>query len=201
MRLDFYGNSVVMYTLEDGVITTKMIDARELTLALLREVPLTSGILPENTLWWQQGKEGPEVAIWQSPKLWRVAIETKAFQPPERLKIPMPGLIFVCQPGRAPKVYAAKSRPKSPESRIYHAPLFNIFEDGRTCPGTHKYPEDIAQIPNSFFTSFFTLTADFRGRSKRHPDSLIAMWRELNGKKRYPVSDLVPLGKVKDIMQ
>lgn len=58
-----------------------------------------------------------------------------------------------------------------------------------------------SQIPLSFFTSFFTPTADYGNRSKKHPDSLMALWRELNGKKRYPLSDLVLLGKIKDIME
>ena len=112
----------------------------------------------------------------------------------------MPGLIFVCSSGRPPWVYAAKKRPVSPRDTIYHAPLFNIFQNGSTCPGTHKYPEQIEEIPNSFFTSFFSLDADYGGRSKKHPDSLLKLWEELDGKRRYPLKDLVRIGKVEDIM-
>lgn len=200
-RLDFYQDSIILYLVEKGIITTRCVSARDVALAFLHEVPLGSGLLPEGALWWAQGKEGVEVALWRTPRVWSVALETEAFKPPRRLKLPMPGLIFICSPGRPPKVYAAKRRPTSLEDAIYHAPLFNVLRDGRTCAGTHRYPEDVAQIPESFFTSFFTPTADYRGRSKKYPDDLLELWEELNGKARYPLKDLVRGGKVKDIMR
>ena len=113
----------------------------------------------------------------------------------------MPGLIFVCSPGQPPRVYAAKKRPTGPSSIIYHAPLFNLFGDGRACPGTHRFPVKIGEIPESFFTSFFSMEASSGGRSKKHPDSLFRLWEELDGEKRYPLKDLVPMGKIEDIMK
>ena len=200
-RLDFYQDAVILYLVDKGVITTRTVSARDVALALLREVPLRSGLLPEGTLWWGQGKEGVEVALWQSPRVWPVALVTEPLKPPRRLRLPMPGLIFVCSPGRPPKVYAAKKRPTTPGTTIYHAPLFNLFGDGRTCPGTHKFPEKIEEIPESFFTSFFSPEADVRGRLKKYPDDLLKLWEELHGKQRYPLKDLVPFGKVEDIMK
>ena len=200
-RLDFYQDAIILYLLDEGVITTRMVSARDVALALLSEVPLRSGLLPEGALWWGQGKEGMEVALWRPPKVWPVALVTEPFKPPRRLRLPMPGLIFVCSPGRPPKVYAAKKRPTNPGDTIYHAPLFNLFGDGRTCPGTHKFPEQMGEIPESFFTSFFSPEADVRGRSKRYPNDLLKLWEELDGKTRYPLRDLVPFGKVEDIMK
>ena len=71
VRLDFYGQSVVMYVLEEGIVTTKMVSAQDVALALLRDIPLGSGVLPENTLWWQHRQDGaPVVALWRlSPDL------------------------------------------------------------------------------------------------------------------------------------
>lgn len=201
LRLDFYQEAVVMYLLERGVITTRLVSARDIALALLREVPLSSGILAEGALWWRQGREGAEVAQWRAPRIWPVALQVEAFKPPRRFRLPMPGLIFVCSPGRPPRVYAAKRRPRHAGETIYHAPLFNIFRDGRTCPGSHSYPGDIQEIPESFFTSFFSPTADWRGRSKKYPDDLLRLWEELDGKKHYPLGDLVPMGTIKDILE
>ena len=113
----------------------------------------------------------------------------------------MPGLIFIASPGKPPRVYAAKKRPRTANDTIYHAPLFNLFRDGRTCPGSHRFPDNIAEIPKSFFASFFTAEADYRGRSRKSPNDLLRLWEELDGKKRYPLGDLVPLGKVEDIMK
>ncbi|GAI75307.1 unnamed protein product, partial [marine sediment metagenome] len=48
---------------------------------------------------------------------------------------------------------------------------------------------------------FFSPEADVSGRSKKYPDGLLRLWEELDGKKRYPIKDLVPFGKVEDIMK
>lgn len=200
-RLDFYQDTLLFYLLEDGVIKTKMISAHDLAMVLLRDVPMNTGLLPESTLWWRQKRGGPEVALWRPPRVWKVALQAEAFKPAERFNLPLPGLIFLCEPGHAPRVFAAKKRPKSPREVLYHAPLFNLFHDGRTCAGTHKFPPDVGKIPESFFTSFFTMEANTQGRSRKYPDSLIDLWKELDGQKRYPLKDLVPAGKIEEILQ
>ncbi len=93
---------------------------------------------------------------------------------------------------RAPWVYAAKSRPTGAEQQLYRAPAFNVFGDGRVCPGSHAFPEEVGLIPDSFFESYFSMTGDTRERSKKHPDNLHALWEELDGKRKYPLGDLVP---------
>lgn len=200
-RLDFYQDAVILHLVEKGVITTRMVSAGDVALALLREVPLWSGMLPQDALWWGQTKEGPVVALWRPPRVWPVALETEPLKPPRRLRLPMPGLIFLCQPGRPPRVYAAKRRPQRPDEVVYHAPLFNVFLDGRSCPGTHRYPEAVEEIPESFFRSLFSPTGDHAGRSLSHPKDLLSLWEELDGKRRYPLHDLVTFRKVEDIMK
>lgn len=200
-RLDFYQDAVVLYLLDNGIITTRLVSARDVVMAMLAEVELGSGLLPDNTLWWSQGKNGIEVGIWRPPQIWKVALAVKAFEAPQRFTIPMPGLIFICLPGTAPRVFATKKRPKSPKEHIYHAPLFNLYQDGRACPGTHRFPENVWEIPESFFTSFFTMEAVYGGRSKSHPDSLLSLWEKLDGKRRFPLSDLVKAGTLEDIMK
>lgn len=201
LRLDFYANSVMLQCLENGVIRIKMVSARDVALAMLRNTPMSSGLLPKDTLWWSQGKEGAELALWRKPMVWPVALLIKPGEPPKRFKLPMPGLIFICCPSRPPRVFAAKSRPTGPHSVIYHAPLFNVYASGQTCAGTHTYPGKVEEIPESFFFSFFTIEAEHTGRSKRHPDSLFRLWEELDGKKKYPTEDLEPCGKVGDLLK
>jgi len=200
LRLDFYGDSVMLYSLDKGVIKTRMVSARDITMALLSEVPLSSGILPRDTLWWKQGKDGSQVALWRSPRVWAAALQLEAFKPPRRFKLPMPGLIFICSTGRPPRICAAKKRPDSTKQAIYHAPVFNVFTNGTTCAGTHSFPVDIDQIPESFFTSFFTREANYSGRSKKYPQDLLKLWEEMDGQARYPLGDLVPMGKVEDML-
>ncbi len=201
VRLDFYEDSIILYSLDKGTIITRMVSARDVALTILSEVPLNSGILPRDALWWKQGRNGIEVALWRPAQVWQVALQAEPFKPAVRFKLPMPGLIFICSPGKPPDVYAAKKRSKHPGDNIFHAPLFNVYHDGRTCPGTHKYSKDINQIPEDFFTSFFTVAAEPQSRSKKYPDSLVKLWEELDGKKRYPLGDLVKLGTVGDILK
>ena len=197
MRLDFYDSSVVMHILEDGVSTTLRVSARDVAAALLSEMPLMSGLLSPNILWWSPH----EVGIWEAPQIRPVALVLEAFKQPQRFRLPMPGLIFICRPGQPPRIFAAKSRPRKMEEPIYHAPLFNIFHDGRSCQGTHKYPLKVEDIPASFFSSWFTVDAHIKGRSVKFPDNLLKLWEYLNGRKRYPLDDLVQCGTLADILK
>jgi len=199
-RLDLYQDSIIFYLVDGKTIHTKMVSARDVTMALLREVPMSSGLLPQGALWWRQSKNGPQFALWRPPGVWKVALVLEPFKPPRRFKLPMPGLIFICSPGRQPRIYAAKKRPASPRDVIYHAPLFNIFSNGDTCAGTHKFPPDVSEIPESFFASFFTREAQYNERSKKYPKDLLQLWEELDGKARYPMKDLVRIGTIKDIL-
>ncbi len=200
VRLDFYGELIILSIFENGTTTTRMVSAHDIAMTMLRNIPLSSGLLPPSALWWGRSSGGPEVALWRPGRVWPVAIIGELDRPPVRMKLPMPGLIFICQPASAPRVFAAKDRPKTLNDPIYHAPLYNLFNDGRNCQGSHRFPSNIEEIPESFFTSFFTTTADSNGRSKSHPRNLMDLWKELDGRRKYPVSDLVRCGSVRDII-
>ncbi|MDO8690682.1 MAG: hypothetical protein Q7R39_11850 [Dehalococcoidia bacterium] len=199
-RLDFFSESIVLHVREGHTITNRVVSARDLTMGFLNEVQLMSGILPEGALWWSQTRQATEVALWRPPRIWPVALQMEPFKPAERLKAPMPGLVFVCRPGQAPLVFAAKRRPQGPEDMLYHAPLFNVDASGRSCAGTHTYPDNLADIPESFFVSFFTPHVAQARLSRRYGDDLLRVWREIDGRKRYPIGDLVKCCRVGDIM-
>jgi len=201
VRLDFYGQSVVMYVLEEGIVTTRMVSAQDIALALLRDIPLGSGVLPENTLWWQHRQDGaPVAALWRPPQVWPVALQLEPFKPPRRFRLPMPGLIFMCRPGSPPRVVTVKKRPTTPEEAVYRVPLYNVYADGNTCPGSHRYSDDIAKIPEEFFTAFFTQSLG-GAVSRLYGSDLLKLWESIDGKKRYPLRDLLPCGKVADLLR
>ena len=127
-------------------------------------------------------------------------MQTDIKKSPKRYKIPLPGLIFICQPGTTPWVYAVKRKPTKETDAIYAAPVANLFANGRSCPGSHKYPNRVADIVESFFTSFFSPTADLHGRSIKFPQNVVHLWEFLDKKKRFPMDDLVKLGTVRDLM-
>ena len=181
VRLDCYSETIVLSVVnERGFIDTRVVAGNDITHAFLQEVPLDSGLLPPDTLWWKQSRNGIEVALWQPAKVWPVALEWSLSKPARRFKIPMPGLIFVCWPGKGPKIFAAKRRPRFGTESIYHAPTLNTSDDGSTCEGTNQYPTDITKIPESFFTSFFSHTTGSNSSQKYGADTL-KLWEELDG--------------------
>ena len=192
VQLEVYNETILLRGFEDDSAWVRTVSADEIANVFTQHLGFSSGLLPQEALWWNQGETGQVVALWRPPQVWPVALQREAFQPPVRLWLPMPGLVFVCSPGRAPWAYAALDRPTCTEQQLFRIPAFNVFGDGRVCPGSHRFPEEVGLIPGSFFQSFFSLTGDTRNRSKKHPDNLPALWEEINGKTEYPVEDLVP---------
>ena len=192
MQLEVYKETILLRGFENDSNWVRTVSADAIANVFTQHLGFSSGLLPQEALWWNQGETGQVVALWRPPQVWSVALQREAFKAPARLRLPMPGLVFVCSPGRAPWVYAATRWPIDPEQHLFRAPAFNVFRDGRVCPGSHRFPEEVRLIPEGFFQSFFSLTGDTRDRSKKHPENLIALWEEIDGKTEYPMEDLVP---------
>ena len=192
LQLEVYKETILLRGFENDSVWVRTVSADAIANAFTQHLGSSSGLLPQEALWWNQGETGQVVGLWRPQQVWSVALQREAFKPPARLRLPMPGLVFVCSPGRAPWVYAALSRPTDTEQHLFRVPAFNVFGDGRVCPGSHRFPEEVGLIPESFFQSFFSGTGDSRNRSKKRPDNLIALWEELDGKTEYPTEDLVP---------
>ena len=200
MRLDFYQENLILKGYEGEMVWTRRISADSIATALMRHMGARSGLLPPDALWWKQSSEGTITALWREPRVWAAALQEKAFEKPARFQLPMPGLVFICAPGRPPWVFAARERPTSPEDQLYHTPTFNVFQDGRVCPGNHAFPERPEDIPESFFQSHFSMTGHTEGRSKKHRGELIQLWEEINGQDEYPLEDLVECATLEEVM-
>ncbi|MBA7593771.1 hypothetical protein ES703_00704 [subsurface metagenome] len=201
LRLDFHHQAVVMTLFDPETIERRIVSAMDVSHALASELSFGSGLLPPQTLWWENTRNGPIFALYEEPKVRRLALQESVSGPPRRFKIPMPGLIFLCSPGKPPWVFAVKKKPTKELDIVYKAPLCNVYENGRSCPGNNRYPTRVADIVESFFISFFTSAADVRNRSVMFPNNIILLWEYLDKKKRFPNDDLVKHGKVKDLMQ
>lgn len=206
MRIDIYSECIILQKLNDSTEHHsdrhyQLISARDLATAISQDMNYSTGLLPENTLWWSNGRKGSQFAIWIPPQVRRLALQTTASGPPQRYTIPLPGLVFLCCQGHAPAVFAVAHRPTDPRDKVYEAPFPNIFDNGVSCPGTQKYPASPGEIPEMFLKSFFTKTADIRGRSKKYPRDITDLWKHLDGKKTFPMSDLVYECTVKDLLE
>ncbi len=200
VRIDVHEDTILLRNFDKGHNTVRTISADDLRGIFSAKMEITSGLMPPHTIWWNQGPNGPIAAQYRPPTVWSAALQTEVSKPPKRFSLPMPGLVFITSPGRAPWVFAAKSRPSSPDDDLYHVPTFNVFENGRVCAGSHSFPNEVEEIPDSFFLSFFSQTGHTQGRSKKHPDNLLALWEEIDGKQKYPMADLVRVHSVRKAM-
>lgn len=201
LRLDFFHQAIEMTFYDEEKIYCRTVSAMDIAHVLARELTFGTGILPPNTLWWRSTKTGSITAIYVEPHLRQVALQVNTNNPPERYKIPLPGLIFLCKSGAAPWVFAVKRKPRKETDQVYRAPLANVFNNGLSCPGTNKYPTKVEDTIESFFISFFTPTADLLNRSRRFPQNILKLWKELDGKKEYPMDDLIEHGTIKDLLR
>lgn len=203
LRLDFHDESVLMHDYAEAVTRTRLVSAIDVAHALARELDLDTGLLPREALWWAKTSTGVRVAVWREPKVWTVRLRERYDAKSRRLRLPMPGLVFVCMPGRQPPyVFAAKGRPSALTDLVYRCPSFNVFETGRVCTGSHVFPADAGRVPEAFFESYFSaVESTGRGRSRRHPDDVGALWSELQGRQSFPLDDLVTHGTVADVMR
>jgi len=200
LRLDFHHQAVEMTFFEEDTVTSRIVSAMDVTHALASELSFGTGFLPPDTLWWKNTKGGPLFALYATPKIRKVALLIEASKAPLRLTIPLPGFVFLCRPGEPPWVYAVKKRPTKLTDTVYNAPLCNIFANGRTCPGSHQYPERVADMEQSFFTSFFSPTADLRNRSRMFPKNVVLLWEYLDKQKAFPTKDLVEFSTIRNLM-
>ena len=198
-RIDVYNDIIACFDMTESIPNAKVISADNLTYALLSNVNLNSGLLPHNILFWRQCGSAEEYGLWEPPRIRKIAITIKALEAPRRFTIPVPGLVFICRRNSPPYVYAAKRRPEKLTDKLYKAPFFNVYGDGRTCAGNNTYPDNILEIPDYFFMTFFSLER-FQSGSKSHPDSLIALYEEIENKKKYPLEDLVEWGPIERIL-
>ncbi len=203
LRLDFHDESVIMHDFAEAVTRTRLVSALDVAHALARELDLDTGLLPREALWWSKTAAGIRVAVWREPKVWTVRLRERYDAKPRRLRLPMPGLVFVCLPGRQPPyVFAAKMRPAELADVLYRCPTFNVFDTARVCTGSHEFPADASRVPEAFFESYFSaVESTGRGRSRRHPDDVGALWSELRGQQSFPLDDLIPHSTVADAMR
>lgn len=201
LRLDFHDESVVLHDYAEGMVRTRLVSALDIAHALARELDLMTGLLPPDTLWWTKTARGVRVAVWREAQVWTVRLREQYDAKPCRLRLPMPGLVFVCLPARqAPYVFAAKTRPCSAEDQLYHCPTYNIFPSGCVCTGSEVFPADPSRVPDAFFRSHFSPHAG-QGKSHCYPDDVGRLWADLHRQPAYPLDDLVEHVRVADAMR
>lgn len=152
------------------------------------------GIFPSQVLYLTTGSRGQ--AIWHMPPGQKRLLFRKSLRIPSG-SYPLPGLIWKAT---AEKVilyaYTQTGKPTG-DTPLFHAPFFNLYEDGSVCMGDVKIEfsadcslEDfITGWQRYFFNSYFSHTIS----DLYTIDDIIPMWRSLSGEEcDFPIGKLKP---------
>ena len=90
MQLEVYNETVLLRGFDGDSAWVRTVSADEIANVFTRHLGFSSGLLPRDALWWNQGETGQVVALWRPPQVWAVALQREAFQPPARLRLPCP---------------------------------------------------------------------------------------------------------------
>ena len=193
LRLDFYNTAVMMSQwTEDGRTTTHPVAVQDVVGACMN-VTLGSGLLPPDVLFWRQRGQTVTLAIFVPARRWRVQVEEGTVR--QTYHIPLPPLVFVGS-GAAYQVFAVRRRPSNGREPLYEAPCPNVYYTGNICQGDAPFPVCSTQtirpaldlfLEGSAFNSHLS-----NGKCQRYPDDVRRLWAELNGKKHFPLKELVP---------
>jgi hypothetical protein len=150
---------------------------------------LSSGLLPANTLFWKQRANQVMLGIYVPARRWKVQTEDRNYH------VPMPPFVFVAY-GSSYHLFAVKKRPSNEAEPLYHAPCPNVHTTGGICQGNTPFPvclpQTIQQALCLFMEGSLFNAVLSRGKCQSYPDDVRELWAELNGRKRFPLSELVP---------
>ncbi|WP_420640496.1 hypothetical protein [Candidatus Leptofilum sp.] len=189
LRLDFYDTAVLLSRWEeDGRLLTHPVSVHDVVSACT-SVALSSGMLPANTLFWGQQANTTTLGIYVPARRWRMQTAEQHYH------LPMPPFVFVGS-GTAYKIFAVKKRPSGEDARLYHVPCPNVHTTGGICQGNAPFPDcspQTIQAALQLFMEGSLFNADLsRGKCRSYPDDVRQLWAELDGRPRFPLSELAP---------
>ncbi|SFS61738.1 PRTRC system protein B [Mucilaginibacter polytrichastri] len=173
--------------------STQLANALDTSDELKRNFLKPSGLMPKNVLYINPDHNG--YAIWHTPKQKVDLFFVEGLGIPNG-KAAIPPLLWKASRGTL-QVYALEGDSNiTTDTPLYHAPFFNLYENGRVCMGTVKIkiPADclleefIHLWQQYFFNSFFSHTLGGRIRVN---GNVIQLWQSLVGtKKQFPINFL-----------
>jgi PRTRC genetic system protein B len=150
----------------------------------------------------------PDLLVWWSHPQRRIMFFGGTDEQAPRLNglvLPHPALVLkVAGKELFVRALATASRPTG-DSALKTAPYWNTDSQGLVCQGTMRVPDgsDISSLPQweaAYFQSQFTHAAG-AVRLTSHPGGFIGLWRDLAGKKTFPVRYLTDAGeRLKDFV-
>lgn len=177
--------------------STKLANALDTSDELKRNFLKPSGLLPKNVLYVNPDQNG--YVIWYTPPQRTDLFFVESLAIPNG-KASIPSLLWKASKNNL-WVYAMDSDKEiNEQTTLYHAPFFNIYEDGRVCMGTVSVnitsdcllEEFIEKWEQYFFNSYFSHLIHGQSPVK---GNIIQLWQSLvNSQKQFPVKSLIKNG-------
>jgi PRTRC genetic system protein B len=159
---------------------------------------LSAEILPESVI-----ARTSDMVVWWSPAAVRPMFfldrGDEALRVLSGKRFPHPPLLFRASGDRLwIRALAENKRPVS-GSKLCMAPYWNCYDNAAVCTGSMQIPQrqSVAAIPlweKAFFESAFSHAAGV-ARHTRYPGGVVALWRHLQGKNRFPSKYLFPISQ------
>lgn len=179
--------TILEKVLSDGSHVIHPISPTDLA-AQLNQIPLATGLLPANTLFWRHSGGQVGIGIYVPPRRWRPIANGRHYH------IPLPGLVFFGL-GREYTVFAVKQKPTSAEAPLFHLPTPNVNTEGKICLGQAPFPEahntTIEAALKLFMEGSEFNHDNSRQRCVSYPDDTLQLWTVLEGEKQFPLRELV----------
>jgi PRTRC genetic system protein B len=158
---------VTRHTIKNGKMALgEVISVEELSQTLIdlqtKNTSIKSTIAPSEFIESNIIASSSKMLAWHTPRK-----EQTLFLSKSSVKVTLPPLLYVYRPAMghgnaslAIFALAANKRPTA-ETKLYHAPLMNIYGDGKLCLGSMIIPQKITDtttktVENEFFGSKFT---------------------------------------------
>jgi hypothetical protein len=186
-RLDLYDEAVVLTRYEGDDRRASFPVAVDDLVAAFSRVPVSSGLLPPNCLFWGWENGQTRMGIYVPGRRWRLQTVERTFH------IPLPPLVFLGA-GVQYRVYAVKRRPRAMPIELYHCPTPNVHPNGVICQGSAPFlacASDTIEQALTLFLEGSLFNSDLAaGKCRRFPDDVRKLWMQLDGAKRFPIGEL-----------
>ena len=134
LQLEVYGETILLRGFDGDSTWVRTVSADEIANVFTQHLGFSSGLLPQDAVWWNQGETGQVVALWRPPQVWPVALQREAFKPPARLRLPMPGWSSSARRAGPPGSTPRRSGPPTPSSSSSGPPPSTSSATGGSAP-------------------------------------------------------------------
>ena len=80
LQLEVYGETVLLRGFDADSAWVRTVSADEIANVFTQHLGFSSGLLPEEAVWWNQGETGQVVALWRPSQVWPVALQPGGVQ-------------------------------------------------------------------------------------------------------------------------